>query len=81
MKKRAELYIVQAWAEAMVLYQQGNVYLSFTKEIDEEAKKLQKEFMPEDTNAGIIQAFLDDYDDEYVCTRILLMKRYIELEK
>ena len=47
--------------EAMVLYQQGNVYLSFTKEIEEEAKKLQKEFMPEDTNAGIIQAFLDDY--------------------
>ena len=27
--------------------------------------------MPEDTNAGIIQAFLDDYDDDYVCTRIL----------
>ena len=38
---------------------------------EEEAKRLQKEFMPEDTNAGIIQAFLDDYDDEYVCTRIL----------
>ena len=41
------------------------------KMIEEEAKRLQKEFMPEDTNAGIIQAFLDDYDDEYVCTRIL----------
>ena len=27
--------------------------------------------MQEDTNAGIIQAFLDDYDDDYVCTRIL----------
>ena len=39
--------------------------------LDNEAKRLQKEFMPEDTNAGIIQAFLDDYDDEYVCTRIL----------
>ena len=34
-------------------------------------KRLQKEFMPEDTNAGIIQEFLDDYDDDYVCTRIL----------
>ena len=41
------------------------------KAIEEEAKRLQKEFMPEDTNAGIIQAFLDDYDDDYVCTRIL----------
>ena len=39
--------------------------------LDNEAKSLQKEFMPEDTNAGIIQAFLDDYDDDYVCTRIL----------
>ena len=43
----------------------------FTKEIEEEAKKLQKEFMPEDTNAGIIQAFLDDYEDDYVCTKLL----------
>ena len=67
----SKAYIEQAWAEAMVLYRQGNVFLGFTKEIEEEAKRLQKEFMPEDTNAGIIQAFLDDYDDEYVCTRIL----------
>ena len=27
--------------------------------------------MPEDTNAGIIQAFLDDYEDDYVCTKLL----------
>ena len=67
----SKAYIEQAWAEAMVLYRQGKVFLGFTKEIEEEAKRLQKEFMPEDTNAGIIQAFLDDYDDEYVCTRIL----------
>ncbi len=61
----SKAYIEQAWAEAMVLYRRGNVFLGFTKEIEEEAKRLQKEFMPEDTNAGIIQAFLDDYDDEY----------------
>ena len=67
----SKAYIEQAWAEAMVLYRQGNVFLGFTKEIEEEAKRLQKEFMPEDTNAGIIQAFLDDYDDDYVCTKIL----------
>ena len=45
----------KAWAEAMVLYRQGNVFLGFTKEIEEEAKRLQKEFMPEDTNAGRYQ--------------------------
>lgn len=44
-EEESRAYIVQAWAEAMVLYQQGDVYLSFTKEIEEEAKKLQKEFM------------------------------------
>ena len=27
--------------------------------------------MPEDTNAGIIQAFLDNYEDDYVCTKLL----------
>ena len=35
-----------------------------------ETKRLQKEFMTEDTNVRIIQAFLNDYDDDYVCTRI-----------
>ena len=50
----SKAHIEQAWAEAMVLYRQGNVFLGFTKEIEEEAKRLQKEFMPEDTNAGII---------------------------
>ncbi len=60
----SRFYIEQTWAEAMVLYRQGNVFLGFTKEIEEEAKRLQKEFMPEDINAGIIQAFFDDYDDK-----------------
>ena len=63
----SKAYIEQAWAEAMVLYRQGNVFLGFTKEIEEEAKRLQKEFMPEDTNAGIIQAFLDDYGISNSC--------------
>ena len=60
-----------------MIYQQGNIYLSFTKEIEEEAKKLQKEFMPEDTNAGIIQAFLDDYEDDDVCTKALFVMHCI----
>ena len=28
---------------------------------------MQKQFMPEDTKVGIIQAWLDDCTDEYVC--------------
>ena len=34
----SKAYIEQAWAEAMVLYRQGNVFLGFTKEIEKEAK-------------------------------------------
>ena len=38
----SKAYIEQAWAEAMVLYRRGNVFLGFTKEIEEEAKRLEK---------------------------------------
>ena len=31
----------------------------------------QQNFMSEDTTAGIIQAFLDDYKEDYVCTMLL----------
>ena len=69
MKKRAEL-ILYRHGQRLWCFINREMYTSgFTKEIEEEAKKLQKEFMPEDTNAGIIQAFLDDYEDDYVCTR------------
>ena len=64
-------YIEQAWAEAMVLYKEGNVLLNYTAEMEEQVKQLQRAFMPEDTNAGVIQEFLDSYEDDYVCTRIL----------
>ena len=38
----SKAYIEQAWAEAMALYRRGNVFLGFTKEIEEEAKRLEK---------------------------------------
>ena len=77
----SKAYIEQAWAEAMVLYRQGNVFLGFTKEIEEEAKRLQKEFMPEDTNAGIIQHFLMTTMTIMYVQEFCSMKRYIEPEK
>lgn len=39
--------------------------------MEEHVKELQKLFMPEDTEVGVIQAFLDEYDDDFICTRIL----------
>ena len=75
-EEESRAYIVQAWAEAMVLYQQGNVYLSFTKEIEEEAKKLQKEFMPEDAKVGIIQLWLDELSQDYVCSTMIYKEAF-----
>ena len=34
-------------------------------------KALQKEFMPGDTQTGMIQAFLDRYEEDYVCSTII----------
>ena len=69
MKQRAKLISNRHGQRLWYCINREMCISGFTKEIEEEAKRLQKEFMPEDTNAGIIQAFLDDYDDDYVCTR------------
>ena len=73
-EKESRQYITQMWAEAMEIYREGNFALTFTAEMEEYVKTLQKEFMPEDTKAGMIQSFLDDYDGNYICTAILYQK-------
>ena len=35
------------------------------------SREMQKQFMPEDTKVGIIQAWLDDCTDEYVCSEMI----------
>jgi len=60
-------YIEQMWAEAMVLYQSGNYALKFPKDIEKQLNALRREFMAEDTNAGMIQMYLDGYEGDYVC--------------
>lgn len=67
-------YIIQMWAEAMEIYRSGNFLLTFTPEMEEYVKNLQVSFMPEDIQAGMIQAFLDNYQDDYVCTTIIYQK-------
>lgn len=60
-------YIEQMWAEAMVLYQSGDYALKFPKDIEKQLNALRREFMAEDTNAGMIQMYLDGYEGDYVC--------------
>ena len=64
-------YIDQLWAEAMVIYRKGNVSLRLPVEMNGQLVQLQKDFMPEDTKVGQIQAFLDSYDGDMVCSKLL----------
>ena len=60
-------YIDQMWAEAMTLYRAGDYALKFPKDIEKQLNVLRREFMAEDTNAGMIQMYLDGYEGDYVC--------------
>ena len=64
-------YIEQLWAEVMEIYRSGNVSLDLSQEMEAEAERLRREFMPEDPKAGMIQAFLDSYTGKHVCTQLL----------
>lgn len=52
-------YIDLMWAEAMTIYRSGSFRLTLSKQMNKELRELQKQFMPEDTKAGLIQSFLD----------------------
>ena len=64
-------FIDLMWAEAMFLYHNFPVKLTLSKDMDKELKELQKQFMPEDTKAGLIQSFLDNYNGTQVCSKLI----------
>ena len=64
-------YIEQVWAEAMTIYRSGDFKLSFSPEMVRYLKEHQRDFMPEDTKAGMIQAYLDKYTGSMVCSKQL----------
>ena len=49
-------YISQMWAEAMEIYRSGMFKLSFSPAMQRYLKEHQRDFMPADTKAGMIQA-------------------------
>ena len=65
------IYLQQVWAEAMTIYRAGGWKLTFSPEMVRYLKEHQKDFMPEDTKAGMIQAFLDSYAGDTVCSKQL----------
>ena len=64
-------YIDLMWAEAMTIYRSGSFHLTLSKQMNKELRELQKQFMPEDTKAGMIQAYLDRYTGSAVCSKQL----------
>ena len=64
-------YLQKVWAEAMTIYRAGGWKLTFSPETVRYLKAHQKDFMPEDTKTGMIQAFLDSYAGDTVCSKQL----------
>ena len=64
-------YIDLMWAEAMFIYHNFPVKLTLSKDMDRELRELQKQFMSEDTKAGLIQSFLDNFGGTQVCSKLI----------
>ena len=64
-------YLLQVWAEAMTIYRSGQYSMKFSKSIQRQLVEVQKDFMPEDTEAGQIQGFLEHYTGSMVCSKQL----------
>ena len=65
-------YIGQMWAEAMEIYKSGRFKLAFSPAMQRYLKEHQRDFMPEDTKAGMIQAYLDRVVTKKTTARIQL---------
>lgn len=67
-EEEARAYFRQMWAEAMARYREAGTHeLRLSDKAEEYLKHLQRDFMPEDTKPGLIQAWLDDCGEDYVC--------------
>ena len=75
-EREAREYIRQAWAEAMVLYRNGSHELKLSGKTEQYLKEMQKEFMPEDSKVGIIQLWLDELSEDYVCSIMIYKEAF-----
>lgn len=68
-EKASRAYILQMWAEAMVLFRRGDFKLTFSDEMEAYAHEMQKEFMPEDTELGMVENFIEAQKLERTCVK------------
>ncbi len=64
-------YIEQCYAEAIEIGEREGWYLELETKFQAELDAIREASSPENTDAGLIQAFLDDFPGNYVCTRLL----------
>ena len=72
----SERYIVQVWAEAVMLYCLGEPVLKLSDEDQKELTKIQRYFMPEDDRLGVIAGFLAKTNESSVCSRMLYKEAF-----
>ena len=53
----------------MTVYRSGKYKLSFSMEMNRYLNAHQQDFMQEDTQAGMIYAYLEDYTGDRVCSK------------
>ena len=70
-EEASRAYLLQVWAEAMSIYRSGHYAMRFSAGIQEQLAQVQKDFMPEDTEAGQILGFLEHYTGDMVCSKQL----------
>ena len=75
-EEESRAYILQMWAEAMVLYRQGDFKLTFSEEMEAYAHEMQKDFMPEDTELGMVENYLESNHPDRTCVKEIYCKVY-----
>ena len=59
------------WAEIMAIWRSGKVKLKLSPEMAAEVRARQRQFMQEDVDAGLILAFMQEYEGDMVCSKQL----------
>ncbi len=80
-KEVSKHYFEQMWAEVMVEYKKGTPSLKLPKHLEKQLDVLRNTFMVEDTDAGLVQAYLDELKSDYVCVGQIYKDAYGNLGK
>ena len=70
-EEESRAYILQAWAEIMEIFRSGDYSLTLPDHLKNELVKYQERFTPEDNEQELIEAFMAETTEKYVCIDML----------